>query len=184
MKNFQLSEEELEELRAAHRGSRDKRSAYRLNAVILPTATKYVLGQEKWSAGPAALVVRLGNSFGDPSSIEGWNMGVLAQQWWDFAGDGDRDNVSQSDIQYFINYKYNATQLIGMTPNIRINWEESGSDRFSVPVGLGTIGLFRWGNFAVRYGIEAQYFVNQPDDFGPEWNFKLFLAPIAPNPFK
>ncbi len=35
MKNFQLSEEELKELRAAHRGSRDKRSAYRLNAVIL-----------------------------------------------------------------------------------------------------------------------------------------------------
>ena len=72
MKNFQLREEELAELRAAHRGSRDKRSAYRLNAVILPTATKYVLGQEKWSAGPAALVVRLGNSFDDPSSIEGW----------------------------------------------------------------------------------------------------------------
>ena len=35
MKDFQLSDEELEELRVAHRGSRDKRSAYRLNAVIL-----------------------------------------------------------------------------------------------------------------------------------------------------
>ena len=35
MKNFQLNDEELEELRAAHRSSRDKRSAYRLNAVIL-----------------------------------------------------------------------------------------------------------------------------------------------------
>ena len=35
MKHYRLSEEELEELRAAHRGSRDKRSAYRLNAVIL-----------------------------------------------------------------------------------------------------------------------------------------------------
>jgi transposase len=35
VKNFQLRDEELEELRAAHRSSRDKRSAYRLNAVIL-----------------------------------------------------------------------------------------------------------------------------------------------------
>ena len=151
---------------------------------ILPTATEDVLGQEKWSAGPAGLLVRLGNSSGDPGSIESWNIGALAQQWWDFAGDSDRDDVNQSDIQYFINYKYDATRLIGMTPNIRINWEESGSDRFTVPVGLGTIGLLRWGDFPVRYGVEVQYYVNQPDDFGPDWNLKLFIAPIAPNPFK
>ena len=35
MKNFQLSNTELETLRAAHRDCRDKRSAYRVNAVIL-----------------------------------------------------------------------------------------------------------------------------------------------------
>lgn len=152
--------------------------------MLLPTASEDVLGAEKWAAGPAALAVRLGNSFGDPGSLESWNIGVLAQQWWDFAGDGDRDDFNQMDIQYFINYKVNATQLIGMTPNIRIDWEQSGSDRFTVPVGLGTIGLFRWGKFPVRYGVEVQYYVNQPDDFGPEWNLKMFLAPIAPNPFK
>ena len=150
----------------------------------LPTATQDVLGSEKWSAGPAALVVRLGNSFGEPSSSESWNIGVLAQHWWDFAGEGDREDVNESNIQYFINYKYNATQLIGMTPNIVINWEESGSDRFSVPIGLGTIGFMRWGKVPVRWGAEIQYYVAQPDDFGPEWNLKLFIAPIAPNPFK
>ncbi len=150
----------------------------------LPTATQDVLGSEKWSAGPAGLVVRLGNSFGEPNSIESWNIGVLAQHWWDFAGDDDREDFNQSNIQYFINYKHNATRLIGMTPNILINWEESGSDRFSVPIGLGTIGFMRWGKMPVRWGAEIQYYVMQPDDFGPEWNFKLFLAPIAPNPFK
>jgi len=35
MKNFQLSQEELIKLRAAHQGDRDKRSAYRMNAIIL-----------------------------------------------------------------------------------------------------------------------------------------------------
>jgi hypothetical protein len=49
---------------------------------------------------------------------------------------------------------------------------------------LGTIGLFRWGSIPVRYGVEVQYYVNQPDDFGPDWNLKLFIAPIAANPFK
>ena len=150
----------------------------------VPTATQDVLGSEKWSAGPAAIVARLGSKFGEPGSIDSWNLGFLSQHWWDFAGDDDREGFNQSNIQYFINYKYNATQLIGMTPNILINWKESGSDRFSVPVGLGTIGFFRWGKVPVRWGVELQYYVQQPDNFGPDWNFKVFLAPIAPNPFK
>ena len=150
----------------------------------LPTATQDVLGSEKWAAGPAALAVRLGNSFGDPGTLESWNIGFLAQHWWDFAGDDDREDFNRSNIQYFINYKADATQLIGMTPNILIDWEKSGSDRFSVPVGLGTIGFWRWGKLPVRWGAEVQYYVMQPDDFGPEWNFKLFIAPVAANPFK
>lgn len=150
----------------------------------LPTASRKVLGSQKWSAGPAALVVRLGDSFGKPSSIESWNMGVLAQHWWDFAGSDRREDFNQSNIQYFINYKYNPTQLIGMTPNILINWEERGDDKFSVPIGLGTIGFMRLGNWPVRWGVEVQYYVMTPDHYGPEWNLKIFFAPIAPNPFK
>lgn len=150
----------------------------------LPTATQDVLGSEKWSAGPAGLAARLGNSFGDPGSLESWNLGVLAQHWWDFSGDDDREDYNRSNIQYFVNYKSDATNLIGMTPNIIIDWEKSGSDRFSVPVGLGRIGFMRWGKLPVRWGAEIQYYVMQPDDFAPEWNLKLFLAPVAPNPFK
>lgn len=71
-----------------------------------------------------------------------------------------------------------------MTPNIQIDWEKSGSDRFSVPIGLGTIGLFRLGKTPIRWGIEAQYYVMQPDPAGPEFNLKLFFAPIVGNPFK
>jgi hypothetical protein len=150
---------------------------------ILPTATQDVLGQEKWQAGPAVLLARLGSGYGT-WELESWNAGILAQQWWDFAGDDDRADTSQSDIQYFINWKKDATTLIGMTPNITIDWKKSGSDRFTIPVGMGTIGLFRWGKMPVRWGIEAQYFVNQPDEFGPDWNLKLFIAPVAANPFK
>ena len=51
-------------------------------------------------------------------------------------------------------------------------------------VGLGTIGLFKIGRLPVRWGVEVQYYVIQPDRVGPEWNFKIFLAPIILNPFK
>ncbi len=150
---------------------------------ILPTATEEVLGQEKWQAGPAALAVFLGDQTGG-WGIKNFNIGVLAQHWWSFAGDDDRESTNQSDIQYFINWRRNATQLIGMTPNIQIDWEKEGSDRFSVPIGIGTIGLFRWGATPVRWGVELQYYVMQPDPVGPQWNLKFFIAPIRANPFK
>lgn len=152
-------------------------------SIIAPTATKDVTGQGKWQAGAAALAVRLGNSYGG-AGIENWNIGVLAQTWWDVAGSKNRADTKQSDIQYFINWKRDATQLIGMTPNIQIDWEKSGKDRFSVPIGLGTIGLTRWGKTPVRWGIEMQYYVMQPDPVGPQWNFKMFIAPIKANPYK
>ena len=150
---------------------------------IFPTATEDVLGQEKWQAGIAGLAVSLGNQSGG----WGWqhfNIGVLAQHWWSVSGSGSRSHTNQSDIQYFINWRKDATTLIGMTPNIQIDWTRDGSDRFSVPIGLGTIGFFRWGNTPVRWGIELQHYVMQPDPVGAEWNLKMFIAPVKPNPFK
>ncbi|UJF18297.1 hypothetical protein L0B53_14905 [Vibrio sp. SS-MA-C1-2] len=167
--------------------------------MIAPTATEDNLGQEKWQVGPAALVARLGSESGDITSIDSWNLGILAQQWWSFAGTSNRKDTSQSDIQYFINYKVNDTGLIGMTPNISIDWKKHGKDRFNVPVGLGYIGMARIGQMPVRWGVEAQYYVMRSDTddmtdleswdadsiaYTPQFNLKVFVAPIAKNPFK
>ena len=151
---------------------------------ILPTASEDRLGQEKWQAGPAALIARLGKSHGEIGSIESWNIGALPQHWWSVGGTNNRPDTNQTDIQYFINYKLNATQLIGMTPNIQIDWEKDGSDRFSIPIGIGTIGFFKAGKTPVRWGVEVQYYLNQPDPIGAEWNLKVFIAPVIANPFK
>ena len=152
---------------------------------IFPTATDDILGQKKWQAGPAALVVRLGKESGG-LGLENWNIGALAQQWWDFGGSSRREHTAQADIQYFINWKMNDVQLIGMTPNIRINWRADGGfeDKVSLPIGLGTIGMLKLGPLPVRWGVEVQYYLTQPDDVTPEWNFKVFFAPIILNPFK
>ena len=150
---------------------------------IFPTASDDVLGQEKWQAGPAALLARLGNSSGG-WGLESWNVGLLAQQWWSYGGDSDRKATSQMDIQYFLNWRQNNVDLIGMTPNIRINWKRDGNDKYSVPVGLGKIGMTRWGKLPVRWGAEIQYYVMQPDPVAAEWNFRVFFAPVIGNPLK
>lgn len=43
-----------------------------------------------------------------------WVVGVLAQQWWSYAGDDDRPDTSQLNAQYFIQ-RLLQTQR-GLTP--------------------------------------------------------------------
>jgi hypothetical protein len=144
---------------------------------IFPTAQEDVLGQGKWQAGPAALVARLAPNPG------GFNVGALAQHWWSYAGDSDRSSTRHTDIQYFINYRWGPTRLVGMSPNIRVNWEQDGSERFTVPVGLGISDIYKLGPLPVRVALEFQYSVIAPDNVGSDWNIRLLFVPVIPNPF-
>ena len=95
---------------------------------MMDTASDDALGTGKWSAGPMALAFHIG---------EKWIYGAVAQHWWSFAGDDDRDDVNLTDLQYVLRYRVTPTTNIGFGPNIRINWEEDRENRWTVPVGLG-----------------------------------------------
>ena len=82
-----------------------------------PTATEDVLGTGKWTGGPSALGVYMGPK---------WKFGALAQHYWDFAGDSDRDPVNLTNLQYFYMYSLDPVTSIGAAPNIIINWEQDG----------------------------------------------------------
>ena len=145
---------------------------------IFPTASEDVLGQEKWQVGPAVLWAHLAPKPG------GFNYGFLAQQWWSYAGDDDRDETSQMDIQYFINYRYNKTVLIGMTPNIKINWRAGSDDKVTFPIGLGISNVIKMGKLPVRIAAEVQYSVIQRDNLGTDLNFRFLFIPVIPNPYR
>ncbi len=145
---------------------------------IFDTAEEDVLGQGKWQAGPALLLARLAPDVG------GFNVGALAQHWWSYAGDGSREDTSHTDIQYFINYRLSATELVGMTPNIRINWKADDWDNaVTLPVGLGYSNVVKLGPLPVRLAAEVQYSVIKPDNIGAEWNLRFLFIPVIPNPF-
>ena len=138
-----------------------------------PTATEDILGTGKWLAGPSGLGVYLGPK---------WNAGALVQQYWDYAGDSDRDDVTLTNIQYFIFYKLDEVTNIGASPNIIANWELDSDDRWTVPIGLGLVRTFQFGKLPVRIGAEAHYSIIQPDDtVGQEWNFRFYVIPAVPS---
>ena len=150
---------------------------------IFPTASQDILGQHKWQLGPAFVVGHIGSESGG-LGIDNWNMGILAQQWWSVAGNDKYEHTNQMDIQYFIYWRMTETALVGMTPNINIDWTAKGGDRIALPIGLGYVDVIKIGKLPVRVGIEAQYYLLRRDSDGPEWNFRIFFTPIIPNPFK
>lgn len=144
---------------------------------IFPTAERDVLGQGKWQAGLAVLLARLAPKPG------GFNFGALAQHWWSYAGDSDREATNQTDIQYFINYRLSATELVGLSPNIRIDWTQDSDNQLTLPIGLGYSNVVKLGPLPVRIALEAQYSVIAPDNVGSDWNIRLLFIPVIPNPF-
>jgi hypothetical protein len=141
--------------------------------LAFPTATEDITGSGKWSAGPSALGVYLGKK---------WKIGALAQHFWDYAGDDDRDDVNLTNLQYFIFYSLDDTTSIGAAPNVFANWEEDSDNAFTVPIGIGASKTLQFGKIPVRIGAEFHYSVVQPEDVpGADWNFRFYIIPAMPS---
>jgi len=142
--------------------------------LMLNTATDDSLGTGKWSAGPMALAFHIG---------EKWILGAIAQHWWSFAGDNDREDVNLSDLQYVLRYRVTPETNIGFAPNIRYNWEpDSHDERLTLPIGLGFDTMVKLGPVPAKLGLEYHYYVEQPDAFGPQWGIRFILSPVVPAP--
>jgi hypothetical protein len=141
--------------------------------VGLDTASEDILGTGKYSAGPSALGVYMGEKF---------KGGALVQHYEDFAGDGDRNDVSMTNIQYLYYWSLNETTSIGAGPNILINWEQNSDNRYTVPVGFGINHTFQFGKLPVRIGVEYYRSVVTPDDVvGSDWSVRFYVIPAVPS---
>jgi hypothetical protein len=140
-----------------------------------PTASNRVLGQEKYQAGPAGMLFHIGKP---------WILGGLVQHWWSYAGDNDRDHISQTDIQYVIRRSFPGAMSLGMGPTVVIDWEADSGNKLTLPIGLGITKTVRWGKVPIKLRFEPQYSVIRPDDFGTAWNFRIQITPVIPSPFK
>jgi hypothetical protein len=87
-----------------------------------------------------------------------------------------------TNLQYLTYYSLNETTSIGAAPNIIADWEQSGGDRFTVPVGIGINKTINIGKVPVRFGVEAMYSVHRPDNIpGTRWDFRFYIIPAAPS---
>jgi len=138
--------------------------------MLFPTASEDVLGTEKWSAGPSAVALRMDGH---------WVYGALVQHVWSYAGDSDRDYVSQTLIQPFVNYNLKHGWYLTSVPIITANWNADSSDIWTIPVGGGVGKIIRLGKLPVNLQTQAFYNTVSPDG-GADWSVRFQIQLLFP----
>jgi hypothetical protein len=136
--------------------------------ILLPTATDSLLGAEKWGAGPAAVGLVLKGP---------WTVGMLANHIWSFAGDDDRDDISNTFMQPFVAYTWPSAWTVSVQSESSYNWT---TDQWSIPVNAAVSKLVRFGKLPVSLQAGVGYWAESPDA-GPEgFRFRLQANIVLP----
>ena len=136
-------------------------------AFLWPTATNAMLGNQKWGAGPTAVVLK---------QKHGWTMGALTNHIWSFAGESDRQNVSATLIQPFISYTFPNTVGLSLNSEMTYDWT---NEQWTIPVDLGLSKVFTFGKRHVSLGVTGQYYARKPDN-GPDWGARFTATFLFP----
>ena len=139
-------------------------------ALVIPTHTADRFGTNKWSGGLSAVALAMPGK---------WVLGGLVQNVWSFAGPSADPDVNKFVGQYFLNYNLEGGWYLSSSPVITANWEASGGNRWTVPVGGGIGRLVRFGKQPVDFKLAAYANVEKPD-LGPDWSLQFQVKMLFP----
>lgn len=135
---------------------------------LLPTATKDVLGTEKWGLGPTGVVLKQSGP---------WTVGVLANHLWSVAGDANRADVSATFLQPFVSYTTKTRTTIGATTEATYDWK---GEQWSVPLIVQVAQLFKVGPQIMQLAVGGKYWADAPDNGPTGWGLRVQLTLLFP----
>lgn len=139
-------------------------------ALIAPTNTDERLGVDKWSAGPALVVL---------AKPGPWLVGSLVQNVWSFAGDDDEPDVRFFSFQYFINFNFESGWYLSSTPTITADWEADEDERWTVPFGGGVGRLVRFGKLPIDFKLQGFVYAEKPKN-DADWSLQFQMKFLFP----
>lgn len=136
--------------------------------LLLPTATKDVLGAEKWGLGPTGVVLK---------QTGPWTVGMLANHIWAAGGDSSRNNVSATFLQPFMSYTTKTHTTFSANTESTYDWKD---EQWQVPLNLAVAQLFKIGAQMLQFQVGARYWADAPNN-GPEgWGLRVQLTLLFP----
>ena len=134
----------------------------------LPTATDSDVAGGQFRLGPEILLAKFTK----------WGiLGIFPGHQWDVAGWND-DYYSATKTQFFLVALPGGGWSIGTTPTIYYDWR---AEDWTIPLHFKIGKTVIHDKMPVKYEIEINYFVEQPDEFGPEWLISLNITPVVSN---
>jgi hypothetical protein len=135
---------------------------------LLPTASKDILGAEKWGIGPTGVALK---------QEHGWTYGVLANHVWSVAGDSDRKDISATYLQPFLSFTTGTFTTFGVNTESTYDWK---AKEWSVPLNLAVTQMFKVSQQVMTLQFGVRYWAGSPPN-GPEGiGYRLQLAFLFP----
>jgi hypothetical protein len=139
-----------------------------------PSASREVLRSGKWKLGPKLIA---------GVTAKRWVALVLVRNLWSVGGDANRPDVNALLLQYLLFYNFPKGWYLAMEPIITADWTQSGTNRWTVPFGIGVGKFFRIGRVPITTRAQAFYNAVRPD-FGAKWELRITLVFFNPNPLR
>jgi hypothetical protein len=136
--------------------------------VLLPTATNNALGSEKFGVGPSAVVLT------QPGP---WTIGLLFNHIWSTSGANDREDVSSTFLQPFVNYNLGNGLAIGAVFEATANW--NADEHWTAPLVFTVSKVARLGNRPVNFVAGAGPTLASPEG-GSTWRFRVMAVFLFP----
>jgi hypothetical protein len=132
-----------------------------------PSASNDLLGSEKWSAGPTAILLK---------QVNGWTYGVLANHLWSFSGEDDRADVNATFLQPFLSFTTRKQTTWGVNSESTYDWEAEDA---TVPLNLQVSQLLRFGKQPISLALTYRHFLDTPEG-GPDWGLSFTVTLLYP----
>jgi hypothetical protein len=132
-----------------------------------PTATNDLLGEEKWGAGPTAVVLK---------QSHGWTYGALVNHVWSYAGESGRADVDRTFLQPFLSYTLKTATTFQLNTESTYDWERS---QWTVPLNFMIQQLVKFGNQPVALQLGYRYYAEKPNE-GPNGGLRFTVTFLFP----
>jgi len=137
-------------------------------AFLLPTATDDLLGADKWGVGPTAVALKQQGP---------WTFGGLTNHIWSFAGDDDRNDISNTFLQPFVSYTTPGAWTYSAQIEATYDWK---AEQWNVPLGFFVSKVTRLGKQMISLQAGPRYYLESTPN-GPEgWGFRAVLTLLFP----
>ena len=138
-------------------------------ALLIPTGTQRLLGDQRWDLGPTAVVVKMTGP---------WTMGALAYQVWSVAGNSSRPPQPHAYLQPFLAYTTQNAWTFTVDSETTYEWKKND---LSLPINMVISKLFNIGKQPISVGGGLRYWVHTPNTGPKDFGVRFVISLLFPD---